>query len=195
MFGNKNYIEVLKEKDKEIENLKRELNIIKDNHPIKPTLANLTNNINFNENFLNCNPVSLSTSNKNNSKTIFKYDTKANTKEKVELFSDRSPMLNNLNNINNFNVNYINNINLTNRHNLSSKNFMEILNNYNKLKNNNNLTSSANFKTSKNNIKSHSNTQRNQKNASSTFSNFFRKSNKKGSDNSNGLMRGLTKCN
>lgn len=172
---------------------------MKNIQPIKPKLSN---DIKMNEHFLNVNTKSLSTSNKNHSKSIFKFDPKSNANEKVELFSDRSPNLQNLNNFNNFNNNFQNNMNLTNRNNFTSKNFIEILNNNNNLKNLNNndnlndndkninhLSNSANFASGNHNVKSHSSSQRNQKNLSSTFFNFFRKSNKKNTENSNSVLR------
>jgi len=187
-------MEILKEKDQEIENLKWELVNMKNINTIKPTL---TNDIKLNENFLNANSKSHSTSNKNNSNTIFKFDTKNNVNERVELFSDRSPNLKNMNNFNNFNNNFQSLTNLTNRNSYTSKNFMELFNNYNNINNiNNNLSSSTNFSSLKANIRTNSNANSNQKNFSSTFSNFFRKSNKKTIENSNGVIRdGIAKCN
>ena len=197
---------MLKEKDKEIENLKRELINIKKIQPIQPTISN---DIKINEHFLNVNPKSFSTSTKNNSKSIFKFDAKSNANDRVEVFSDRSPDLKNMDNFNNFSNNFQNNVNFTNRNSFTSKNFMEILHNYNNLNNinngnnvnnfngnvNNNLSNSANFTASKPSSKSHSSAHSSQKNFSSTFSNFFRKSNKKHTENSNAVMRdGFGKC-
>ncbi len=196
----KNYMDLLKEKDQEILYLKRELiNVRNSNQNIKPKLSN---DIKINDAFLNTNPKSFSTSNKCNSKTIFKFDTKfTNANEKIEVFSDRSPNLKNMNNFNNFN-NFNNNINLTNRNSYSSKNFLEIFQNYNNnisnINNNlnNNLSNSTNFTSIKPNARSSSSAIGNQKNFSSTLSNFFRKSNKKNSENySHSVIRdGIAKC-
>ncbi len=202
----KNYLFLLKEKEKEIENLKRELVNMKSIQPIKPTLSN---DIKINEHFLCVNPKSLSTSNKNNSKSIFKLDAKSNANDAVEVFSERSPPnLQNMNNFNNFSNNFQNTMNLTNRNGFTTKNFIEIMQSYNNMNNfinnnnnnlngnvNNNLSNSMNFTAAKPSSKSHSNAHVNQKNFSSTFSNFFRKSNKKNTENSNTVMRnGFGKC-
>ena len=169
----KNYIDVLKDKDKEIDKLKKELFALKSIINIKPTLSN---DMKLNENYSN-NHKSLSTSNRNNSNSVFKFDMKNNLNERVEVFSERSPTIKQMNNYNNFN-----NINLTNRNSYTSKNFMEIFNNYNT--NQTNVNNSQNLNSNKNQNKPNS------KNFSSTFSNFFRKSNKKTNDNStNNILR------
>jgi len=147
---------------------------------VKP--KTLSNDIRINENFFNNNLKSLSTSNKNNQNSNFKFDIKSRACNKIEVFSERSPKPKNSikANINQSNNNYKNNnnINLTNRNSFSSKIFIEIFNNTKKNSYTiNNLSKSTNFNPIKYaDPRSKTKININPKNFSSTFSNFFRKS-------------------
>lgn len=210
----KNYYDLLVEKDKEIEMLKNELNSIKNKNYKKSNPALLSDIGNINENF---HQKCLSTCNKYDSGSIFKFENKIinNLYEKFDLFSERSPSIKHMSEFNNFTNTLQNSMNnLTNRNNYSSKNFLEIFNSTNNNKYNNNLVSTSNnsnFTKSQNFIKNKSSRKSivnynefndivrtystSKKKFSSTFSNFFRKSNKRiGSISATSLVRDGGNC-
>ena len=180
-----NYSEIIKQKNNEIDNMKKEMNVLRKIINLKPKILNETK---LNENYLN-NPKSLISSNKNHSKSMVKFELKNNINEKIPLFSERSPNFKNSNN--NINYNYLS----SNNHNsCNTKNFMEIFNNYddNKATNLNNFSNEID-KINNNNhiIIKQNNILKKNPNLSSSLSNFFRKSNIKNKDNKNiSLFRG-----